>query len=169
MRLVAIAPFPALSLGVLSLATALTSTPVEIDPVVVEIALEPEPIAVHEQVYAHPEHHSVWEGTYVCAQGLAAVKLTIDVDSMGTAMARYDFGPVPSNPIIPKSGAFILVGEVQHRGGGAFIGELDAREWIVRPDNYFMVPLSIASDDGVHLSGRIHHESCSEFQATRTE
>jgi hypothetical protein len=138
-------------------------------PVSAEIALSPEPINVPERQYAHPEHHSVWEGTYVCGQGLSSVKLTIDVDSLGVAMARYDFGPVPSNPVIPKTGAFILVGSLQHSMAGGFTGELDARQWIVRPDDYFMVPLSISTDDGVHLRGRIHHDSCSQFQATRTE
>lgn len=170
MRLVALAPFPVVALGALSVATALTtaSPPLEV-PAIAEIEMSPEPINVPERQFAYPEQHSVWEGTYVCAQGLSAVKLTIDVDSMGTAMARYDFGPVPSNPVIPKTGAFILVGEVQHRGGGAFSGELDARQWILQPENYFMVPLSIESDDGLHMRGRIHHESCSQFQATRTE
>ncbi len=179
MRLVATAPIPVVSLGVLSLVTALTSTtPIASVAPTVDIASSAEPIKYREQV-ADPEaqppaaprpalHHSVWEGTYVCLQGLSSVKLTIDVDARGVATARYDFGPVPSNPEIPKTGAFILVGTLIHQRDGGFRGELDAREWISRPDNYFMVPLSIASDDGHHMTGRIHHETCSDFQATRT-
>ena len=171
MRLAAAVPVPVVSLATLSLGAALclTGSVDSIEPVPADIASTPEPITVRSHQYAHPDHHSVWEGTYVCAQGLAYVKLTVDVDSQGGARARYDFGPVPSNPVVPKTGAFILIGSVQFHGGGAFTGELDARQWIVHPENYFMVPLSIASDDGVHMTGRIHHDSCSQFQATRIE
>jgi hypothetical protein len=166
--------FPVLSLGALSLVAWLSTTPAPIEslpPTTADIVLSVEPIKHREQVHAHPLslRHSVWTGTYVCAQGLASVTLTIDVDPKGVATARYDFGPTPSNPTIPKTGAFILVGSLQHHDGGAFTGELDARKWIVHPADYFMVPLSIASDDGVHMRGRIHHDSCSEFQAMRAE
>lgn len=170
MRLVTSAPVsvPLIALGMLSLATGIGMATKTSDSIPIEAAIlfSPENIEIVEQQYMQHEH-SVWEGTYVCAQGLAAVKLTIDVDSLGVTMARYDFGPVPSNPVIPKTGAFLLVGSMIHAKDGSFTGELDAREWLDRPDNYFMVPLSIASDDGVHLRGRIHHDSCSDFQATR--
>lgn len=169
MRLVASAPLPLVALGALSLAAGIgmASQTIEAIPVTVEIPFSPEPIDIPDQQYVQ-HAHSVWEGTYVCAQGLASVKLTIDVDSLGVAMARYDFGPVPSNPVIPKTGAFLLVGTMIHATDGSFTGELDARTWIERPDDYFMVPLSIASDDGVHMRGTINHNSCSDFQAIRT-
>ena len=131
MRLVATAPIPVVSLCVLSLIAGLTSaTPIASIAPTVDLASSAEPIKYREQV-ADPEarppaqppaskpalHHSVWEGTYVCLQGLSSVKLTVDVDARGVATARYDFGPVPSNPDIPKTGAFILVGSLQHRPG----------------------------------------------------
>lgn len=110
--------------------------------------------------------HSVWEGTYICNQGLSAVTLTLDVDRSGNATARYDFGPVPSNPTVPE-GSYRLTGVVQRQPGGGFSGELDATEWIVRPSGYFMVPLSIESGDGKTMTGTIKHTSCSQFQTTR--
>jgi len=165
MRLVASAPFPVVSLGALSIVAALTATtPVESIPVPDNVASSPEPIAYRD----HVAHHSVWEGTYVCAQGLSSLKLTIDVNTLGVATVRYDFGPVPSNPTIPETGAFLLVGSMEPAGGG-FTGEFDPTQWIVHPSNYLMLPLSIATDDGVHLRGTIHHDSCSQFQAMRTE
>lgn len=180
MRLVATAPIPVLSLGVLSIAAGLTArdAPLESITPTADIALSVEPIKYREQVLVHREapppapvtaHHSVWEGTYVCLQGLAHVKLTVDVDTQGVARARYDFGPVPSNPDIPKTGAFLLVGSLQFNDRGGFSGTLDARTWVSRPDDYFMVPLSITTTDGKHMTGRIHHETCSEFQTTRVK
>ncbi len=167
MRLVASAPVPVVALAALSLAAGLgvASTTVESVPPRTDIASTPEPI---EQQYMQHEH-SEWEGTYVCGQGLSSLKLTIDADSLGAAIVRYDFGPVPSNPDIPKTGAFILTGSLLRAKDGSFTGELEPREWIVHPDTYLMLPLSIDSDDGIQMRGRIHHDSCRDFQATRTK
>lgn len=168
MRLVASAPVPVVALGVLSLAAAIgmaAQTSEEL-PLDVDVASSPEPIEM-QQYMLH--EHSVWEGTYVCGQGLSSMKLTVDADSLGAAVIRYDFGPTPSNPDIPKTGAFILTGSLLHAKDGSFTGEFEPREWIVHPDTYLMLPLSIVSDDGVHLRGRIHHDSCRDFQATRTK
>jgi hypothetical protein len=111
--------------------------------------------------------HSVWEGTYVCNQGLSAVTLTLDVDRGGTATARYDFGPVPTNPTVP-SGSYSLNGAVNRQDGGGFAGDFEPAEWIVHPANYFMVPLSIESD-GKTMTGSIRHSSCNNFQTSRIE
>ena len=48
-------------------------------------------------------------------------------------------------------------------------GELADSEWIVRPANYFMVPLAIETIDGKAMTGTIRHPSCSGFTATRIE
>jgi hypothetical protein len=112
--------------------------------------------------------HSVWEGTYVCNQGLSAVRLTLDVDRTNNVVARYDFGPVPSNPTVP-AGAYLLTGALVPQGGNAFTGALVDSEWIVRPPGYFMVPLSIDTGDGKSMTGAIEHPTCSGFQATRIE
>ncbi len=168
MRLVASAPVPILALGVLSLATGIgmATQTIESIPLDVDIVSSPEPIEM--QQYMQHEY-SEWEGTYVCGQGLSSMKLTIDADSLGVATIRYDFGPAPSNPVIPKTGAFILTGSLSHAKDASFTGEFEPREWIERPDGYLMLPLSIVSDDDFHMRGRIHHDSCSDFQATRTK
>jgi hypothetical protein len=110
--------------------------------------------------------HSVWEGTYICNQGLSSVTLTIDAMRNGTASARYDFGPVPSNPTVPV-GAYTLKGEIHATGGGGFSGDLEADEWINKPPTYFMVGLAIESGDGKTMTGTIRHGSCSDFKTTR--
>jgi hypothetical protein len=168
MRLVSSAPFPVVALGLVSLATGIgmATQTMESIPVDAEIAFSPEPIEMQQDMQ---HEYSEWEGTYVCGQGLSSMKLTIDVDALGAAMVRYDFGPTPSNPVIPKTGAFILTGSLLHAKDGSFTGEFEPRAWIVHPDTYWMLPLSIESDDGLHMRGRIHHDSCRDFQATRTK
>lgn len=127
---------------------------------------QPSQIARRDRRAGIPRH-SVWEGTYICNQGLSSVTLTIDVDHHNNATARYDFGPVPSNPTVP-TGAYLLTGVLQPETGG-FTGELVDSEWIQRPSNYFMVPLSIETTDGKTMTGTIRHPSCRAFTATRTE
>lgn len=170
MRLVASAPFPLVALGALSLAAGIgvATQTIEAIPVTAEIPFSPEPIEPPMQQYLQHEH-AVWEGTYVCGQGLSSMTLTIDADALGAASIRYDFGPTPSNPTIPKTGAFILTGSLIRAKDGSFTGEFIPREWLEQPDGYLMLPLSLASDDGLHLRGTIHHASCSDFQATRTQ
>lgn len=111
---------------------------------------------------------SVWEGTYVCNQGLSSVTLTLESDRFGNATARYDFGPVPTNPTVP-TGAYALSGTLRVQEGGGFTGELEAIEWIHQPANYFMVPLAIETGDGKTMTGTIRHPSCRDFQTRRIE
>jgi len=125
------------------------------------------PVSSRRDRRAQIPRHSVWEGTYVCGQGLSAVTLTLDVDRSNNVTARYDFGPVPSNPTVP-TGAYLLTGALEPVGSG-FTGELADSEWIVRPTNYFMVPLSIETIDGKAMTATIRHPSCSGFAATRIE
>jgi hypothetical protein len=138
--------------------------PVESPGVIVD---NPSTLPVPSRRRTQLPRHSVWEGTYVCGQGLSAVRLTLDVDRSNNVTARYDFGPVPSNPTVP-TGAYLLTGVLEQQGSG-FTGELADSEWIVRPANYFMVPLAIETIDGKAMTGTIRHPSCSGFTATRIE
>jgi len=131
------------------------------------------PLEAPPQNIAPPEvrppfpRHSVWTGTYRCNQGLSAVRLTIDAKASGEAVARYEFGPVESNPDVP-SGAFELAGTLRATGPSSFDGELEPTRWIERPGEYFMVGLSIATSGSPRrLRGSIHHETCSEFKVRR--
>jgi hypothetical protein len=175
MRLVVTTPVPVVSLAaVFALAAwASLAPPAPVAPIALdaEIVSAVESVVVREQVRAHREPEllrTVWQGNYVCAQGVSAMTLTIDVAPSGAATARYDFGPVESNPTVPR-GAFTLVGSLQGQAGGAFTGELEASKWILHPDGYFMVALSIQSRDGRRLRGKSHHETCEAFEITRVE
>jgi hypothetical protein len=174
MRLVATVPFPVVSVVVLSLGvSASLLAPPSLSPMTppcaeiesVERVLQREQVRVQREAVPH---HSVWRGTYVCAQGESAMTLTIDIESDGTARARYDFGATESNPTVP-TGAFLLAGSIRHDGNGGFGGTLDATQWIVHPDNYFMEALTVRSPDGRRLIGKTHHESCMEFEIERVE
>jgi hypothetical protein len=112
--------------------------------------------------------HSVWRGTYRCNQGLSAVKLTIDAKPSGEAVARFDFGPVESNPNVPE-GAFELAGTLRATSDAAWAGEFEAARWIVQPDGYFMVGLGIATAGPRRLRGAIVHPTCADFKATRVD
>ncbi len=110
--------------------------------------------------------HSVWEGTYVCSQGLSYVKLTLDAERSGVLRARYDFGAVPSNPGVP-SGAYTMTGGIRATDSG-FSAQLEPDEWLEHPTGYVMVGLTLRAE-GRDLSGTIQHSSCSDFKARRVE
>jgi hypothetical protein len=172
MRLAVTVSLPVVSLAALSLATWASLAPEPAEPMTPDVTIESvESVMQREQVRMRREarpHHSVWRGIYECAQGLSAMTLRIDVAPGGVAIARYDFGPVESNPTVPH-GAFLLAGSFEPNADGGFAAELVATEWIVHPDNYFMVPLSIRSPDGKRLSGKSHHATCKPFTITRVE
>jgi len=110
--------------------------------------------------------HSVWEGTYVCSQGLSSVTMTLDAQRSGLLRARYDFGPVPSNTSVP-TGAYSMTGGI-HATEGGFTAELEPEEWIEHPGGYVMVSLSLVAE-GREMTGTIHHTSCSDFVTRRIE
>jgi hypothetical protein len=168
--MLAMAPLPArdtitrmrVMFGIAALATsACWTNPPPREPVQNQTVVQ----ASSESISPFP-HHSVWVGTYRCNQGLSAVRLTIDASDSGSATARYDFGPLEENPSVPV-GAFELTGDLKAKSAG-FTGELEATRWIVQPEGYFMVGLSIESTpNGRRLRGTIHHETCSDFQVRR--
>ena len=110
--------------------------------------------------------HSVWEGTYVCSQGLSSVRLTIDAQRNGVVSARYDFGATPQNTSVP-TGAYSMKGTIQPTSHG-FLAELEPDEWIDHPSGYVSVSLSIETANR-DMTGTIHHDSCSNFVAHRID
>ena len=125
-------------------------------------AARPEP--AHREAFPH---HSVWRGTYRCYQGLSAVTLTIDADPDGNAVARYDFGPVDSNPDVPV-GAYDMTGRV-HATTAGFTGTFQPGHWIEQPEKYVMVGLTVESAPHHRLVGTIDHATCSDFAAERVD
>lgn len=115
---------------------------------------------------------SEWEGTYVCAQGVTAVKLAIEqrcVASGCEVAAVFDFGPTPQNQKVPH-GAYRLRGDVNENERGEPVLTLKPDAWIEQPPNYFMVGLTATTDASQQtMHGRIDNPSCGELSLQRTQ
>lgn len=112
--------------------------------------------------------HTVWDGRYECAQGVTAVKLTLDVEPDGRARAIFDFGPLADNPTLPN-GSFRLRGTAKPIDDAIEIN-LQPDEWIDRPDNYEMVGLRAGVDATRRgIRGRILNDSCDWLDAKRAD
>ena len=111
--------------------------------------------------------HSVWQGTYICSQGLTAVTLTLDIKQDGEVSAIYEFGPVPSNPSVPE-GSFEMTGKAEPNGPGAFIAQLTPGAWIKHPTSYTSVAMTIEAA-GREMEGVIGSANCRDFRARRID
>lgn len=111
---------------------------------------------------------SAWTGSYVCAQGTTALRLSLVVRGGSAAIATFEFGPHPDNPKLP-SGEFLLTGTVRLLSRGQLQVKLVPDRWITRPgEGWQMVGLSATSDPGQRLlSGHIDAPGCGELQADR--
>jgi hypothetical protein len=111
--------------------------------------------------------HSVWQGTYVCSQGLTAVTVTLDIALDGEASGVYEFGPVASNPTVPE-GSFEMTGKVEPNGPGSFSAQLTPGAWINRPSNYVAVAMTIEAVDR-DMTGTIESPNCRDFKVRRVD
>lgn len=106
---------------------------------------------------------SVWEGRYLCPQGVTG--LTLELSGNGTAevSAIFRFYAVPENPGVP-TGSFTLRGVI--RGDGTI--DLVPERWLERPDRYLMVGMTGVLDraSGV-MRGRIAAVECDGFDLHR--
>jgi hypothetical protein len=102
----------------------------------------------------------VWRGTYVCAQGVTGLFLTVRKREAGGVTAVFRFFAVPENPDVP-SGEFDMAGMP-----GAETNHLDLfpQAWIRRPPRYLMVGLDGDYDEitGAY-SGQVDGPGCSRF------
>jgi hypothetical protein len=113
--------------------------------------------------------YSVWQGSYVCAQGITSVRLTIETSSKGGAMAKFEFGPHRDNPKVP-TGRYWMTGTVQVNPRGALEVALAPDRWAEQPTGYVMVGLHATSDLEQHsLAGRIDFRSCGKISVKRVE
>lgn len=78
----------------------------------------------------------VWTGTYVCAQGVTGLELTVTAQGSRLA-AVFRFGETPDNPGVPD-GAFEMSG---HHNRNTDAVALDAGAWLEKPDDYEIVHL----------------------------
>ena len=111
---------------------------------------------------------TVWTGTYVCAQGSTALTLTIDLTPEGGVAAKFDFGPLPQNPDVPR-GSYSMSGELALGTGGVITVKLRPLSWLRQPPNYIMVGIDGVIDrERRRLLGRIAHTSCAGVDLTRS-
>lgn len=84
----------------------------------------------------------VWEGTYICGQGLTGLRLVIEARSTTQIEALFFFFPHPRNPSVP-SGVFRMSGTYRIFNSSDFSNllELEATDWIDRPSGYSTVDL----------------------------
>jgi hypothetical protein len=104
-----------------------------------------------------------WQGQYVCLQGATALLLTITHRDTVNVEARFDFGPLPGNPSVPR-GSFTMRGTVNLKTGAVM---LLPGAWIARPPGWVMVGLD-GRISGDRLAGRVTHaQGCSGFSLQR--
>lgn len=105
-----------------------------------------------------------WVGTYVCAQGLTGITLTIAEATPTTAKALFHFYADPANPRVP-TGCYTMSGAYDPETGNL---SLKGEEWINRPRGYVLVHFNGQVDaEGQMFSGRVKGPSCKEFELVR--
>ena len=110
---------------------------------------------------------SVWTGSYVCPQGVTALRLSVTTRAGGAAVATFEFGPHSNNAKVPR-GEFLMTGTVRMLPRGQLQMKLVPDRWITRPEGWWMVGLSATSDlEQQTLEGRINAQSCGELSAHR--
>jgi hypothetical protein len=104
----------------------------------------------------------LWQGRYICRQGMTGVTLKIVSEPGGTGWsARFCFCAIAENPNLP-TGEFELDGP---RVPGETVVRLSPRRWIHEPQGWLMIPLALSqSADGRRLSGMIDAPGCGAIQ-----
>ncbi len=107
-----------------------------------------------------------WRGKYVCPQGVTALNLSIVDKPGGQLEATFSFGPLPSNPTVPR-GAYRMAGDYNARTGEV---SLEALSWTKQPPDYVMVGVEgRLSELGLYISGEIDGPGCGAFELVRAE
>lgn len=103
-----------------------------------------------------------WTGTYICAQGLTGLRLTVKPGAGDALRATFAFSAVPSNPSVP-SGSYTMTGFIDP--AGIF---LDGSRWITQPSGYEMVNVvtNLPASHGTDLSGSV--PGCSPLALKRS-
>ena len=105
-----------------------------------------------------------WRGSYICAQGETALKLTVTPAKATAIEARFDFGPLPRNPEVPK-GAFAMQGAFDPASRRM---TLKGVEWIDAPFLYVMVDLDgRINAAGNLITGKVPGPGCTVFELRR--
>lgn len=108
--------------------------------------------------------YSVWEGRYVCAQGVTGLTLELTGSGGPSVTAVFRFYAVPENPTVP-SGSYSLTGVA--RGDGAI--DLIPERWFEQPSGYVMVGMTGMLDTTTGtMRGMITNPGCAAFDLHRT-
>lgn len=102
----------------------------------------------------------VYQGRYVCAQGVTGLTLSVEGTMEGFVSARFDFYAVPENPGVP-SGSYTMTG--RYYTDSSLL--LSPERWIQRPSGYVMVSLSgkiLRQGGGVVYQGQV--PECRAYQ-----
>jgi len=109
------------------------------------------------------EGQSVWEGRYLCPQGVTGLTLELTGAGGAEVAAVFHFYAVPENPDVP-TGSYTLRGVV--RGDGTI--DLSPERWLEQPYGYVMVGMTgfLESASGI-MRGRIAAAECDGFDLHR--
>lgn len=112
--------------------------------------------------------HTVWVGSYTCAQGLTSIRLTIETRSSGgEAMGLFEFGPHEKNPKLPR-GSFWMAGRISRDGRGQLAVKLAPDRWKMHPAGWVMVPITASGDrEDTTLTGEIDFAGCGAIHVHR--
>lgn len=105
-----------------------------------------------------------WVGTYVCAQGLTGLTLTIAEATPTSARALFHFYADPRNPRVP-AGCFTMSGAYEPETGRL---QLKGEDWLRRPGGYVVVGFDGEVDaEGKNFTGAVTLRSCGTFELAR--
>lgn len=133
-------------------------------PVLLALAVLPLPAHADEGA---PALTGTCSGSYVCAQGLTGLTLTIERQSGQSFSGVFQFYPVKGNPAVPD-GCFTVSGRVGEAGAVEILGS----RWLKQPAGYITVDLHgrLARGGGA-LSGVVetpaYGKLCSTFELTK--
>ncbi len=106
-----------------------------------------------------------WEGTYECAQGATALRLTIDDRADGSVGAAFEFHSTDDNPDVP-SGGYSMTGT---KAEGTLV--LEGHEWLRQVRGYTMVGVRAevgGRDADDPIEGTVVGAGCTDFHVERT-
>lgn len=106
-----------------------------------------------------------WHGSYICAQGMTALDLSVTSSAPGQVQALFHFTATPSNPDVPE-GCFSMRGSYEPTTRRM---QLLPTAWLLRPDGYVTVGLDGQLDrSGGTIVGRVTQmSSCTTFSLLR--
>ena len=106
----------------------------------------------------------LWVGSYVCAQGVTALDLSLTADDSGGVAGVFHFGALPPHPAVPE-GCFRMAGRLDPLGRTLTLAPV---AWLLHPTGFVMVGLrGRFGPDGATLVGTVQGPGCTTFAVRR--